>query len=107
MGWSDTSVADIHALLYKTICVTTTEDTAHQGRVVTIDPITYSIVLHNKKKLTHVFGHAVVKVTVLDDEVSEQSKQVLDAFVSPKEMKNHDKAEMKTRKEMLKKWITK
>ena len=54
------------------------------------------------------FGHTVVKLTILDNEFSVQTKKELDALVAPNVMKKqHNANDIAARRDKLKMWIAK
>lgn len=105
--WTSTSVGEMHSLLHSCISVTTATS-EHQGRVLTIDPVTHSIVLLcDDGTLDHVFGHAVTEVTIIERHCSEEMKQKMEELLTPKQQTHYSSQELAITRDRLKAWIAK
>jgi len=106
-AWTSTPVDVLHQLLHTKVKVTTVTS-QHTGRVLTIDPVTYSLVLYcgEDETLDHVFGHSVVKVTVIDHHCDSELKQTLLQYLQPHNTTCYSSQQLQQIRDKLKLWIT-
>lgn len=67
-AWSSLGPAHWSALTHKRVAVLADNGQEHRGLVVTVDPVTASVVLLDQAEVRLVLGHAVKKVEILDQD---------------------------------------
>ncbi|KAM3929977.1 gem-associated protein 6 [Leptodactylus fuscus] len=109
-SWTDKTPLEWQAYVNKEVTVLADEKNEYQGWVVTIDPVSASIVLINfeddqKTSVRIVMGHAVQKVEILkeSDEVTQQ--KLLNIFNLQESSTAYSKEDLETKKANLKSWL--
>ncbi|NWV02047.1 GEMI6 protein, partial [Upupa epops] len=108
-NWQRKSSLDWEKYVNKMVKVSAAEKHEYEGWVLTVDPVSASIVLaaflENKKmSISVVMGHAVQEVQILNDG-DEETKQWLSCIFAPEESKAHNSEELEKRKNNLKTWL--
>ncbi|KFV17018.1 Gem-associated protein 6 [Tauraco erythrolophus] len=107
--WQRKSPLDWETYVNKMVKVAALEKHEYKGWVLTIDPVSASIVLatflENKKvSISVVLGHAVQEVEVLE-EGDDEMKEQLSRIFAPEESKAYSLEELEKRKNDLKTWL--
>ncbi|KFP76270.1 PREDICTED: gem-associated protein 6 [Acanthisitta chloris] len=107
--WQRKSALDWASYVNKLVKVVAVEKHEYEGWVVTVDPVSTSIVLatfleNEEVSISVVMGHAVQEVEILKEEDSEM-KQRLSCIFTPEESKAYSPEELEKRKKDLKTWL--
>ncbi|XP_017674364.1 PREDICTED: gem-associated protein 6 isoform X1 [Lepidothrix coronata] len=107
--WQKKSPLDWETYMNKLVKVAAIEKHEYEGWVLTVDPVSASIVLaafpeNEKVSISVVMGHAVQEVEILKEGDSEM-KQRLSRIFAPKESKAYSPEELEKRKNDLKTWL--
>ncbi|XP_075269523.1 gem-associated protein 6 isoform X2 [Opisthocomus hoazin] len=107
--WQKKSPLDWETYLNKMVKVTVIEKHEYEGWVITVDPVSASIVLasfleNEKVSISVVLGHAVQEVEILK-EGDDEMKQRLSCIFAPEECKAYSPEELEKRKNDLKTWL--
>ncbi|XP_013150631.1 gem-associated protein 6 isoform X1 [Falco rusticolus] len=107
--WQKKTPLDWETYLNKMVKVAAIEKHEYEGWVLTVDPISASIVLatfleNEKVSISVVLGHAVQEVKILK-EGDDEMKQRLAGIFAPEESKAYSPAELEKRKNDLKTWL--
>ncbi|XP_027520377.1 gem-associated protein 6 isoform X2 [Corapipo altera] len=107
--WQKKSPLDWETYVNKLVKVIAIEKHEYEGWVLTVDPVSASIVLaafpeNEKVSISVVMGHAVQEVEILKEGDSEM-KQRLSRIFAPKESKAYSPEELEKRKNDLKTWL--
>ncbi|XP_064002337.1 gem-associated protein 6 [Pogoniulus pusillus] len=107
--WQKKSPLDWETYLNKMVKVAAVEKLEYEGWVVTVDPVTASIVLatfleDDEVSISVVLGHAVQEVVILK-EGDDEMKQRLSSIFAPEESKAYSPEELEKRKNSLKTWL--
>ncbi|XP_063774078.1 gem-associated protein 6 [Pseudophryne corroboree] len=108
--WADNTPLEWQAYVNKEVKVTADEKNEYQGWVVTIDPVSASIVLasfeESQKTLVRlVMGHAVQKVEILKDPDDITKEKLLHFFGLQETTRTYTKEDLETKKLKLKSWL--
>ncbi|XP_040285530.1 gem-associated protein 6 [Bufo bufo] len=109
-SWTDKTPPEWQAYVNKEVTITADEKNEYQGWVVTIDPVSASVVLvtfddDQKTSVRIVMGHAVQKVEILK-ESDEATKQKLTSLFNLQESNStYNKEDLETKKLNLKTWL--
>ncbi|XP_069811085.1 gem-associated protein 6 [Dendropsophus ebraccatus] len=109
-SWTERSPVEWEDYVNKEVTVIADEKNEYRGWVVTIDPVSASVVLVNfednqKTSVRVVMGHAVQKVEVLK-EADEVTKQKLITIFNLQEISStYNKEDLETKKLSLKSWL--
>ncbi|NXR15124.1 GEMI6 protein, partial [Semnornis frantzii] len=107
--WQKKSPLDWEKYLNKMVKVAAVEKLEYEGWVVTVDPVTASIILatfleDDKVSISVVLGHAVQEVEILK-EGDDEMRQQLSSLFTPEESKAYSPEELEKRKSSLKTWL--
>ncbi|NWX23596.1 GEMI6 protein, partial [Aegotheles bennettii] len=107
--WQRKSPLEWEAYVNKMVRVAVIEKHEYEGWVLTVDPVSASIVLatfleNEKVSISFVLGHAVQGVKILE-EGDEEMKQRLSSIFAPEESKAYSPEELERRKNNLKTWL--
>ncbi|NXS81632.1 GEMI6 protein, partial [Erpornis zantholeuca] len=107
--WQRKSPLDWETYLNKLVKVVAVEKHEYEGWVLTVDPVSASIVLatfpeNEKVSISFVMGHAVQEVEVLQEGDSDM-KQRLARIFTPEESQAYSPEELEKRKNALKTWL--
>ncbi|NXN13171.1 GEMI6 protein, partial [Indicator maculatus] len=107
--WQKKSPLDWEKYLNKMVKVAAVEKLDYEGWVVTVDPVSASIILatfleDEKVSISVVLGHAVQEVEILQ-EGDEEMRQRLSTIFAPEESKAYSPEELEKRKNSLKTWL--
>ncbi|XP_054254367.1 gem-associated protein 6 [Indicator indicator] len=107
--WQKKSPLDWEKYLNKMVKVAAVEKLDYEGWVVTVDPVSASIILatfleDEKVSISVVLGHAVQEVEILQ-EGDEEMRQKLSTIFAPEESKAYSPEELEKRKNSLKTWL--
>ncbi|XP_068009142.1 gem-associated protein 6 [Melanerpes formicivorus] len=107
--WQKKSPLDWETYLNKRVKVATVEKLEYEGWVVTVDPVSASVMLatfleDDRVSISVVLGHAVREVEVLQ-EGDEEMRQRLSSIFAPEESKAYSPEELERRKNSLKTWL--
>ncbi|KAM9316770.1 gem-associated protein 6 [Gastrophryne carolinensis] len=107
--WSEKTPLEWQAYINKEVKVTADEKYEYQGWVVTIDPVSASLVLatfseDQKTQMRVVMGHAVQKVEVVN-EIDDLIQGRLLHLFNLHETSTHSIKDLETKKQSLKNWL--
>ncbi|NXN62555.1 GEMI6 protein, partial [Rynchops niger] len=107
--WQRKSPLDWETYVNKMVKVAAIEKHEYEGWVLTIDPVSASIVLatfleNEKVSISVVLGHAIQEVEILK-EGDDEMKQRLSCIFAPEESKAYSPEEEEKRKNALKTWL--
>ncbi|KFZ46902.1 Gem-associated protein 6 [Antrostomus carolinensis] len=107
--WQRKSPLDWEKYVNKMVKVAAVEKHEYEGWVITVDPISASIILatfleNEQVSISIVFGHAVQEVEILK-EGDDEMKQRLSRIFAPEESKTYSPEELEKRKNNLKAWL--
>ncbi|NXE95812.1 GEMI6 protein, partial [Menura novaehollandiae] len=107
--WQRKSPLDWETYLNKLVKVVAVEKHEYEGWVLTVDPVSASIVLatfpeNEKVSISFVMGHAVQEVEILQEGDSDM-KQRLSRILAPEESQAYSPEELEKRKNDLKTWL--
>ncbi|NXI53996.1 GEMI6 protein, partial [Chloroceryle aenea] len=107
--WQRKSPLEWEIYVNKMVKVAVIEKHEYEGWVLTIDPVSASIVLatfleNEKVSISVVLGHAVQEVEILK-EGDDEMKQRLSCIFAPEESKAYSPEELEKRKNDLKTWL--
>ncbi|NWI29482.1 GEMI6 protein, partial [Sula dactylatra] len=107
--WQRKSPLDWETYVNKMVKVATVEKHEYEGWVLTVDPVSASIVLatsleNEKTSISVVLGHAVQEVEILKEGNNEMKKR-LSCIFAPEESKAYSPEELEKRKHDLKTWL--
>ncbi|KAM6298260.1 gem-associated protein 6 [Aegotheles albertisi] len=107
--WQRKSPLEWEAYVNKMVRVAVIEKHEYEGWVLTVDPVSASIVLatfleNEKVSISFVLGHAVQGVEILE-EGDDEMKQRLSSIFAPEESKAYSPEELERRKNNLKTWL--
>ncbi|KAM4679724.1 gem-associated protein 6 isoform 1-T1 [Amazona ochrocephala] len=107
--WQKKSPLEWETYLNKLVKVAVVEKHEYEGWVLTVDPVSASIVLatfpeNESVSISVVFGHAVEEVEILK-EGDDEMKQRLSCIFAPEESKAYSPEELEKRKNNLKTWL--
>ncbi|NXU48646.1 GEMI6 protein, partial [Turnix velox] len=107
--WERKSPLEWETYVNKLVKVAAIEKLVYEGWVITVDPVTASIVLatfpeNEEGSISVVLGHAVQEVEILK-EADDEMKQRLSAIFAPEESKAYSPEEQEKRKKDLKTWL--
>ncbi|NXC39335.1 GEMI6 protein, partial [Penelope pileata] len=107
--WQKKSPLDWETYVNKRVKVAAEEKNEYEGWVLTVDPISASIVLvnfleNNRVSVFVVLGHAVQEVDILQ-EADDELKARLSRLFEPKESEAYSPEELDKRKNDLKSWL--
>ncbi|CAI9575791.1 unnamed protein product [Staurois parvus] len=107
--WLDKTPLEWQSYVNKEVKVSTDEKNEYQGWVITIDPVSASVVLANfedaqKTLVRVVMGHALQKVEAIN-EADDLIKNRLSHIFSIHETSLHSSEDLETRKQSLKSWL--
>ncbi|KAM6271934.1 gem-associated protein 6 isoform 2-T2 [Spheniscus humboldti] len=107
--WQRKSPLDWETYVNKMVKVAAIEKHEYEGWVLTVDPVSASIVLatfleNEKVSISVVLGHAVQEVEILK-EGDDEMKQRLSCIFAPEESKAYSPEELEKRKNKLKTWL--
>ncbi|XP_074903083.1 gem-associated protein 6 isoform X1 [Buteo buteo] len=107
--WQRKSPLDWETYVNKMVKVAAIEKHEYEGWVLTVDPVSASIVLatfleNEKVSISIVLGHAVQEVEILK-EGDDEMKQRLSCIFAPEESKAYSPEELEKRKNNLKTWL--
>ncbi|NXS91722.1 GEMI6 protein, partial [Jacana jacana] len=107
--WQRKSPVDWKAFVNKMVKVAAVEKHEYEGWVLTVDPVSASIVLatfleNEKVSISVVLGHAVQEVEILR-EGDDEMKQRLSCIFAPEESKAYNPEEHEKKKNDLKAWL--
>ncbi|XP_076191016.1 gem-associated protein 6 isoform X3 [Aptenodytes patagonicus] len=107
--WQRKSPLDWETYVNKMVKVAAIEKHEYEGWVLTVDPVSASIVLatfleNEKVSISVVLGHAVQEVEILK-EGDDEMKQRLSCIFAPEESKAYSPEELEKRKNNLKTWL--
>ncbi|XP_059696879.1 gem-associated protein 6 isoform X1 [Haemorhous mexicanus] len=107
--WQRKSPLDWETYVNKLVKVVAVEKHEYEGWVLTVDPVSATIVLatfpeNEKGFLSFVMGHAVQEVEILQEGDSDM-KQRLACILAPEESQAYSAEELEKRKNALKTWL--
>ncbi|KFV61723.1 Gem-associated protein 6 [Dryobates pubescens] len=107
--WQKKSPLDWETYLNKMVKVAAVEKLEYEGWVVTVDPVSASVMLatfleDDRVSISVVLGHAVQEVEVLQ-EGDEEMRQRLSSIFAPEGSKAYSPEELEKRKSSLKTWL--
>ncbi|XP_030125197.4 gem-associated protein 6 isoform X2 [Taeniopygia guttata] len=107
--WQRKSPLDWEMYVNKLVKVVAVEKNEYEGWVLTVDPVSATIVLatfpeNEKGSISFVMGHAVQKVEILQEGNSDM-KQRLARILEPEESQAYSPEELEKRKNALKTWL--
>ncbi|NXS25979.1 GEMI6 protein, partial [Pomatostomus ruficeps] len=107
--WQKKSPLDWETYLDKWVKVVGIEKHEYEGWVLTVDPVSASIVLatfpeNEEASISFIMGHAVQEVEILREGDSEM-KQRLARILAPEESQTYSPEELERRKNALKTWL--
>uniref|UniRef100_A0A8C0FGR7 Gem-associated protein 6 n=1 Tax=Bubo bubo TaxID=30461 RepID=A0A8C0FGR7_BUBBB len=107
--WQRKSPLDWEKYVNKMVKVAAIEKHEYEGWVLTVDPVSASVVLatfleNEKVSISVVLGHAVQEVEILK-EGGDEMKQRLSCIFAPEESKAYSPEELEKRKNDLKTWL--
>ncbi|NXL64140.1 GEMI6 protein, partial [Chordeiles acutipennis] len=107
--WQRKSPLDWEQYVNKMVKVAGVEKHKYEGWVLTVDPVSASIVLatfleNEQVSISIVLGHAVQEVEILK-EGDDEMKQRLSCIFAPEESKAYSPEELEKRKNDLKAWL--
>ncbi|XP_063184362.1 gem-associated protein 6 isoform X2 [Chroicocephalus ridibundus] len=107
--WQRKSPLDWETYVNKMVKVAAIEKHEYEGWVLTVDPVSASIVLatfleNEKVSISVVLGHAIQEVEILK-EGDDEMKQRLSCIFAPEESKAYSPEEEEKRKNALKTWL--
>ncbi|NXX11002.1 GEMI6 protein, partial [Podargus strigoides] len=107
--WQRKSPLDWETYVNKMVKVAAIEKQEYEGWVLTVDPVSASIVLatfleNEKVSISIVLGHAVQEVEILE-EGDDEMKRRLSCIFAPEEGKAYSPEELERRKNDLKTWL--
>ncbi|KAM9382461.1 gem-associated protein 6 [Phaethornis superciliosus] len=107
--WQSKSPLDWKTYVNKMVKVVAVEKHEYEGWVLTVDPVSASIILatyleNEKVSISVVLGPAVQKVEILK-EGDDEMKQRLSSIFAPEESKAYSPEELEERKNCLKTWL--
>ncbi|NWW44709.1 GEMI6 protein, partial [Pedionomus torquatus] len=107
--WQRKSPLDWKTFVNKMVKVAAVEKHEYEGWVLTVDPVSASIVLatfleNEKVSISVVLGHAVQEVKILR-EGDDEMKQRLSCIFAPEESKEYSPEEHEKKKNDLKNWL--
>ncbi|NWT16668.1 GEMI6 protein, partial [Vireo altiloquus] len=107
--WQKKSPLDWETYVDKLVKVVAVEKHEYEGWVLTVDPVSASIVLatfpeNEKVMISFVMGHAVQEVEILQEGDSDV-KQRLARIFAPEESQAYSPEELEERKNALKTWL--
>ncbi|XP_063247750.1 gem-associated protein 6 [Prinia subflava] len=107
--WQRKSPLDWETYVNKLVKVVAVEKHEYEGWVLTVDPVSATIVLatfpeNEKGSLSFVMGHAVQKVEILREGDSDM-EQRLARILAPEESPAYSPEELEERKKALKTWL--
>ncbi|KAM5165630.1 gem-associated protein 6 isoform 1-T4 [Mantella aurantiaca] len=107
--WLDKTPLEWESYVNKEVKVSADEKNEYQGWVITIDPVSASVVLANleeaQKTLVRVImGHAIQKVDVVN-EADDLTRKRLAHIFNLYETSLHTSEDLETRKQSLKSWL--
>ncbi|NXG79878.1 GEMI6 protein, partial [Baryphthengus martii] len=107
--WQRKSPLDWETYVNKMVKVAAIEKYEYEGWVLTVDPVSASIVLatfleNEEVSILVVLGHAVQEVEILK-EGDDEMKQRLSGILAPEESKAYSPEELEKRKNDLKTWL--
>ncbi|XP_042745279.1 gem-associated protein 6 [Tympanuchus pallidicinctus] len=107
--WQKKSPLDWETYVNKRVKVAADEKNEYEGWVLTVDPISASVVLANFPEnepvsILVVLGHAVQEVNIMQD-ADDEMKARLSRIFEPEETKAYSPEELHKRKNDLKKWL--
>ncbi|XP_064271142.1 gem-associated protein 6 isoform X4 [Passer domesticus] len=107
--WQRKSPLDWETYVNKLVKVVAVEKYEYEGWLLTVDPVSATIVLatfpeNEKGSLSFIMGHAVQEVEVLQEGDSDM-KQRLARILAPEESQAYSAEELEKRKNALKTWL--
>ncbi|KFU83703.1 Gem-associated protein 6 [Chaetura pelagica] len=107
--WQRKSPLDWETYVNKMVKVAAVEKHEYEGWVLTVDPVSASIVLatyleNGKVSISVVLGHAVQEVEILK-EGDDEMKQRLSCIFAPEESTTYSPEELEERKNNLRTWL--
>ncbi|NXF03589.1 GEMI6 protein, partial [Smithornis capensis] len=107
--WQRKSPLDWETYLNKWVKVVAIEKHEYEGWVLTVDPVSASVILatfpeDENVSISVVMGHAVQEVEILKEGDSEM-KERLSRIVAPQESKGYSPEELEKRKNDLRTWL--
>ncbi|CAN8203035.1 unnamed protein product [Coccothraustes coccothraustes] len=107
--WQRKSPLDWETYVNKLVKVVAVEKHEYEGWVLTVDPVSATIVLatfpeNDKGSISFVMGHAVQEVEILQEGDSDM-KQRLARILAPEESQAYSAEELEKRKNALKTWL--
>ncbi|NWV46314.1 GEMI6 protein, partial [Daphoenositta chrysoptera] len=107
--WQSKSPLDWETYVNKLVKVVAVEKHEYEGWLLTVDPVSASIVLatfleNEKVSISFIMGHAVQEVEILQEGDSAM-KQRLDRILAPEESRAYSPEELEKRKNALKAWL--
>ncbi|NWS35582.1 GEMI6 protein, partial [Polioptila caerulea] len=107
--WHRKSPLDWETYVNKLVKVVAVEKHEYEGWVLTVDPVSATIVLatfpeNEKGSISFVMGHAIQEVEILQEGDSNM-KQRLARILAPKESQAYSPEELEERKNALKAWL--
>ncbi|XP_069709060.1 gem-associated protein 6 [Phaenicophaeus curvirostris] len=107
--WQKKSPLDWETYVNRMVKVAAIEKQEYEGWVLTVDPVSASIVLatfseNEEVSISVVLGHAVQEVKILE-EGDDEMKQRLSCLFAPEESKAYSPEELEKRKNDLKTWL--
>ncbi|KAM7061745.1 gem-associated protein 6 isoform 1-T1 [Acridotheres tristis] len=107
--WQRKSPLDWETYVNKLVKVVAVEKHEYEGWVLTVDPVSATIVLatfpeNEKGSLSFIMGHAIQEVEILQ-EVDSDMKQRLAHISAPEESQAYSPEELEKRKNALKTWL--
>ncbi|NXT79842.1 GEMI6 protein, partial [Zapornia atra] len=107
--WQRKSPVDWEAYVNKLVKVAGIEKHEYEGWVLTVDPVSASIILatfleNEKVSISVVLGHAVQEVEILK-EGDDEMKRRLSGIFAPEDSKPYSPEELERRKNDLKTWL--
>lgn len=108
--WTDRTPLEWQDYVNKEVTVLADEKNEYQGWVVTIDPVSASVVLVNfeddqKTSVRIVMGHAVQKVEILKDTDEVTRQKLLTIFSLQESSSTYSKEDLETKRLNLKSWL--
>ncbi|XP_075059795.1 gem-associated protein 6 [Mixophyes fleayi] len=109
-NWVDKTPLEWQDYVNKEVKITADEKNEYQGWVVTIDPVSASVVLVNfeegqKTLVRVVMGHAVQKVEILKEPDENTEDKLLNFFGHQETTAPYTKKDLETKKLNLKSWL--
>ncbi|NXC53477.1 GEMI6 protein, partial [Aleadryas rufinucha] len=107
--WQKKSPLDWETYVNKLVKVVAVEKHEYEGWVLTVDPVSASIVLatfpeNEKVSISFIMGHAVQEVQILQEGDSDMKQRLAHIF-APEESEAYSLEELEKRKNALKTWL--